>query len=125
MKTQSINLNYPSSVAFGSFRRDSSTMSKKMFELVTNAPAVKHFGDKYDAQIGIGRFLSTKDILRQQIALVFEDVKPKSLIGRLKNFISAKAPVSMKLKTRATNEEDFISEISNLHSDTLFKIYKK
>lgn len=125
MKTQNLNSSYASPMTFCAYQRDASTMSKKMFDLVSRYPAIDKFGKKYDATIGVGKFLSTKDITRQQLSLVFENIKPKSIFGKIKNYFSPNPPVAMRLKTRATNEEEFLAELANLHTDTLFKIYAK
>lgn len=124
MKVQSINANYPSSTTFGAYRREN-TMSQKMFNVISEYPAVKAFGEKYNANLGVRAFFSKKDTKRQQLALVLENIEPKSFLGKIKHMFTKKPEESIVLKTRATNEDDFMSYIANQHSDSLFNIYNK
>lgn len=124
MKVQSINTNYPSSTTFGSFRR-ANTISQKMFSSISQYPAVKAFGKKYNAEIGMRAFFSKKDTKRQQLALVLEDIEPNTILGKIKHIFTKKPNESIVLKTNTTNEDDFMNYIANQHSDSLFEIYNK
>lgn len=123
MKTQPINHSTP--MAFKGYRRDASTMSKALFDTVKEYPVVKTFGDKFDATMSVRSFGSSKNPLRSQLSLVLEDIKPATLLGKAKSLFVKPRYESIALKTRATNEEDFITEIANQHSNSLFMIYKK
>lgn len=123
MKTQPINHSTP--MAFKGYRRDASTMSKALFDTVKEYPAVKKFGDRYDAKMSIQSFGRTKNPLKSQLGLVLEDIKPATLLGKARSLFVKPRYESIALKTRATNEEDFITEIANQRSNSLFMIYNK
>lgn len=123
MKAQSINP--MQSVAFGALRRDSASMSKTLFDAVSETPAVKKFGEKFDATLSIESFYSKKQPLRSQLSLSFEDIKPKSVFEKIKKRFSKNPITSINLKTRATNEDEFVTSLANKDSDSVFKIYNK
>ena len=123
MKTQRIN--YATPMAFGALKRDSSTMTKALFNIVSEYPAVKEFGKKYDATLSVSAFYSSKNPSRQQLALTFDDIKPKGFVEKIKQAFSKKVVNAIRVKTHATNEEDFLAEIANQHTDSSFRIYNK
>ncbi len=121
MKTQSIGV----STSFGSLKRDPVSMSKSMFEALSQAPAVKKFGKNYDATLSVGSFFSSKEPNKKQLALRFEDIKPKSLTAKVKDFFSKKLHSEVRLKTHADNDKDFVAEVVNKKSNSVLNIYKK
>lgn len=120
MKIQSVN----TSQSFGMLKRDA-TMTKAMFNVISDAPAVKKFGEKYDATLSVGTFLSSKTPNKVQYSLRFEDIKPKSFVEKVKNMFSKKVTNEVRLKTHATNENDFIDHISEQRSNAVLNIYNK
>lgn len=119
MKTQSIGV----STSFGGLKRDPYSMSKAMFETLSQAPAVKKFGKNYDATLSVGTFFSSKSSKKPQLALRFEDIKPISFFAKVKQLFSKKLHSEVRLKTHAVNDADFIKEVSGKHSNTVLNIY--
>lgn len=121
MKIQSVT----TSQSFGALKPDTASMTKAMFNTLSQAPAVKKFGKKYDATLSIGTFLSSKDPNKIQYSLRFEDIKPRSFVEKLKSRFSKKVSNELRLKTHATNENDFIDQVSEQRANAVLNIYNK
>ena len=112
-------------VSFGLLKRES-LLSQKIFDGLLETPAVKKFGEKFDATLSVDSFISSKDNKRIQYELNVSDIKskPKNVFDKLfSRFQPSKTEIV--LKTHATTEEDLVERISKMRSNTLFDIYNK
>lgn len=122
MKTQNVT---STPVAFSALKRDPDCISRAMFNAIKEAPAVKKFGEKYNATVSCDLFASSKDTKKIQMALTLKNIEPVSIKDKLLNIFGKKKSDSIQLKTHALNEEDFIKSVSRKKSDTLFDIYNE
>ena len=122
MRTQNVN---SSPLTFQALTRETSTMPKQLFEAIKDAPAIKSFGEKYNATVSCDFFRSSKHPERVQIALTVSDIKPISVKERVINFFKKDVTKCIQLKTHAGNDEAFIASINRKPENTLFEIYNK
>lgn len=122
MRTQNVN---SSPLTFQALTRETSTMPKQLFEAIKDAPAIKSFGEKYNATVSCDFFSSSKYAGRIQLALTVREIKPISLKDKVINFFKKNMTNSFQLKTHAVNDEEFIASINRKPENTLFEIYNK
>lgn len=108
--------------SFGALRPDKTSISEGVFKEVINTPVVQKFGKKYNATVGIEKFLSSDNTNKNRFALKFEDIEPRNIFLKLKDFLTGKKYMPIYLKTRAENEKMFLSKLSNMHSDSVMDI---
>ena len=122
MKTQNIN----TSASFCSLRRGQN-MPRTLYNSIKDAPVIKSFGEKYNGTISCEPFLSSRNPNKIKLALRVSDLEPISFFEKLKNRFKSpiEKPATMRLKTRAVTEDEFVSLIAKERADTLFKIYNK
>lgn len=109
---------------FGNLKRDVTSVSTELFEHLSEAPAVKNFASKFNATLSVDNFRSSKHTDKVQLALRFEDIKPKTFVQKLKTFFTNNKTESLKWKTHATNEEELAKSIDNLKSETFTNLYE-
>ena len=122
MKVNTTNNN---AVSFGRLTRDKYTMTKEMFETVSNIPVVKNFAKEFKATVSFDPFYSSRPGNRSQLALTFNDIKPSTFLGKVKAFFNGNKLNSIMLKTHAVNEEEFFVSLSKKPADALIKIFNK
>ncbi len=122
MRTQNVN---SSPLTFQALTRETSTMPKQLFDAIKDAPAIKSFGEKYNATVSCDFFRSSKHPEKVQMALTVSDIKPVSVKERVMNFFKKDVTKYFQLKTHAGNDEEFIASINRKPENTLFEIYNK
>ena len=112
--------------SFGRIYMEKSGITKELFNSLKDTPALKKFGENYDAYLSIDSFLSSKVKDRVQLFIRLTDIKPVKLINKLiDRFRMKNKPNYIVLKTHATTEEELIKSIKNKPSNTLLNLYHK
>ena len=120
MQVQKIQDN---STAFGHIYREQN-VPRALFDSLIQTPAVKKFGEKFDAVLSVDTFYSSREKNRIQYALKMDEITPRGVLGKLKKIISGNKISSIKLKTHALSEEELRESVANMRSNTLLNIYK-
>lgn len=121
MKIQNVH----STPSFGTLYPVAETMSDELFQKVIKTPPVKNFSKNFDGNLGIDHFISSEDLYRTQKALYIENIKPKNIFARIARFFADKKYNAVMLKTKATNEDELVTELNSLDKNSLIKIYNK
>ena len=107
--------------AFAALRPDKS-ISEKVFKSISEAPAVKNFSQKYDANVGITMLMSSKKPTTSNMALELYDIKPITVLEKVKNLFRKHPTKEIVLKTHANTDEAFISSIQNKNEKSLLEL---
>lgn len=112
--------------SFGRIYMENSGITKELFNSLKDTPALKKFGENYDAYLSTGKFFSSRVKDRVQLFIRLTDIKPVKLITKFMDNIHKKNKMDyIILKTHATTEEELVKSIKNKPSDTLFNLYRK
>ena len=122
MKTQ--NVTYANNQSFTALSQGP-RISKPLFDRVSKLPVVKSFAKDYDATLEVVPFMSTLDNARTQLAVRVSDIKPLKFLEKIQSFFETrKIEKEVLLKTRATNEEELVKELSHIRSNSIHRLYK-
>lgn len=122
MRTQPVSAGTQS---FGNFKTGNDALSKEVYSRVKSLPVVKKFGKDFDGIIGLTYYQSRKNPVNPNYALEIIDLKPKSILQKIKNLFIKNPVESIQLRTHANSMDEFVSELANVKPDTLNKIYNK
>lgn len=121
MKIQSVN-NY-SGQSFGALNRDAARISEPLFNVIKSYPVVDSFSKKFDATMGVSFFLSKSPERTTQMALSFENVKPRSIFAKVFELFKDPKQNNFLLKTKATNTHELLTELECMDKKTLINLY--
>ncbi len=109
---------------FGMIRPSKGTMPQEVFDAISNSRVLKHFGKDYNADASLGHYFSPQTG-KSHYLLILENIKPTSLLERVKNLITKKQINEIILKTHTSNDEEFIKYIKSQRSNSLHEIYNE
>lgn len=116
----------PQNNSFGNLKREPGSIDEKLFNEISTSPAMNNFSKKYDATISIDHYMSKKNDNKTSLFVVLENIKPKSIIEKIKNKLTGnKINSSIILKTHATNQAELINSLKKVEfnkvKELLFK----
>ena len=122
MKVQ--NVNSYSNQSFSALNRDIARISEPLFNVIKSYPVIDSFSKKFDATMGVSLFLSKSPERTTQMALSFENVKPRNVFAKLFSFFKDPEVNNFVLKTKATNEHELLTELECMDKNTLVNLYR-
>ena len=115
-------VNNSNSTSFGRLIPVTPDITSQQLKEISSLPLVKKFSQNYNANIDITPYSSKRNPKKVHLVLSFDEIKPVSIMAKIKNLFSKKTNHSIIVKTKADNYDDFISELSHKRSEKLLNL---